>query len=371
MPPGLLDSLIGLQIYINSIWQALIEPREKVRVVETVTTIVDRFKRFYPDSKINFSSQHLEECEIPVANGPFESLLIELIQNALTHSPEGETVDIYMADNEIYILNTIRDDENLHFRIMNNIVIEGHIPKKSTSVSGSGKGLRKGLETAQKLRLLLSMEMDGPYSPVKTCIDFSQLVKPAGPAEEAVMENPAQELGNVLFMCHQNTPESTFRGVGQLAVPGFKYSFVHPPKSLNNFGRFLVENANLFKQTCLCVVHMTGKEFETILRPMHAQFPHILFLPANAGDTFIPILFNRLDDHAYEMEHHGKDREYPEMERVLTAEGMAKDGGEALGNLVSGRLYRKSYKSDVWEAILKHAHERASELAKAQAATVE
>lgn len=292
-PSGLLDELIGLQVYINQVWSRAGEDKQ-MDVVGGMSSVCKNFGTFMP-GRIDFSS---DADEYGAAIGTVEGVfvLVEALQNALLNSAGQEKVSVHFdANGKLTIRN--KTSKPLEFGIVDN-EIQGGITE--SSLAGSGTGLRMIIEIAMRQGLKLNMRQEEDF--VVTEIDFSDAKaapaerdedengdggRPAVPSAPAEAADVISELPNIVFIDHDGNPERTFEG-----VVGDKGIFENPVRGAVHhevrFSRYgLRENLEaqraVLENASLCIVHASpGELMNPILPLLHELYPHLVVLPASS-----------------------------------------------------------------------------------------
>jgi len=343
-PEGLAEGIVGFHAFLARSINDVMNQRESFNLGVSLRSICDTFNaNFGGRLKVNIPSNTPNIAMDPCK---FNSIIIELLQNALVHS-EGKVLVRILGDNQISITNDAVDsDSPLPFEIADGAVIEGVIPTESNRPGGSAQGLNYVMQLCNDNNV--GFDMYGhSFGTIETDLNLGKLVvidrtPPAPHGKDSAEVAPDHK--NVVFMCHDRSPESTFENILGHNVEGFNYYPLEWPSTDGAFNRWLAENSELLKNCSLLVAHIHQQDFEVIVRKIHLSFPHITILPASSAE--IPI-------HSWlEYAEYGMS-DFVAAGNIITISDVLETGG-----LLSEyfHLYCKGYSKEDWGAILNCAH---------------
>lgn len=354
--PVVLDELSGFQVYINQVFNRVAEDK-KTDIVADAGNACRNFNVFR-EGRLHFSSD-VDTCEVPIDIIQNSVLIVEMLQNALSHSSGGQIEVKVEESGRIVVKN--QTTETLNFHVDRNQIV-GEI--ESGSASGSGQGIRMLVETAKKSGILFSLTQGGQT--VTAVLDYSGLLDGEGQKAEggqATVELTReaveiQPLGNVVFICHDGTSQRTFGHLQAQPVEGFAY--VNTEFHSNGWTGIFEEYAEQLENACLCVVHVTGNQMVSVIRDLKALYPHLIVVPVSYSEAFKTTLsmlksVEEPGDTSLDFWNVLGRREINEFA----------DSPEIASDL-HYYLYRMDLPANVWEALIKVAHKMAMERKKAQ-----
>lgn len=393
-PVGLTDRLIAFQVYVNSLWNDLVERKEKINLVEAAESVCKRFCHFEnrgPKPRFSYDI-YGDGAEVAIDRVKFHQVLNELITNALIHAEPGTTVKVIIEGGFIVIEN--RCEGPLGFEVLDNEVL-GDLPESSTAGSGSGTGLRAVLALANETGLKVDVQYrQGVENMVVVEINFEYLLG-AGPegADNAVSEpiiepgpsgrpregseNPA--LDKVVFLCHEGDPEGAFETLMGNKVEGISYHPLHLPfwdfqmgedsvadkYNREEWERFFRENDDVLFNARLVVAHMCGAEASRMLTPIYERYPHLVFLPASLGSVRILIDIQRLVRDSDDCERQERENPFAVVKSFINGTDVMSyleahfPPKHSLRTLVLSSLYSKNYTAEQWAILLEIAKAKA------------
>lgn len=362
LPEGLMAAMAALHVWINTFLREGVENPETTNIVDIAEGICSNFRAFsgFRD-RIRFKSS-IEELNVPIDSASFSRMLIEMIQNALTHSTGDVEVEIDHQIQRIYVVSrSSRElrvyvvDDHKHF-YTKDVQQETDQDVRLVAATSSGKGVDFLIEEATRLGLrfdLLSLGHGEVSSAITWDNDDSGHDKGVDIVEETEdgLEHLV-EMPTVIFICHDGRGKQTFEDLLEKQMPGYKYVILQMP-SHDVPTEFFEQKKVLLDSSALVVLHMDEGQYGEWLTPLREVAPHISFLPAAMQARFL-----RLDKYLQDFEQYPD----PYLEGLLNvikisdiAEFFDAHGRhmepEELEDLES-RLYLKDYSPEDWELLL-------------------
>ncbi|MFA6521780.1 MAG: hypothetical protein WCT53_05345 [Candidatus Gracilibacteria bacterium] len=351
VPAGLVEELVDLSIYVTRVFAEISKEKESINLAKAVSGTVANFNRFSGDRVcMQALGDEVADIEVNIAPEKLYLMLGEMIRNALRHSKGPVTV--YIKDKTVVVINDYEGKGEFSLRIEQGKVLEGSLPEESSSDIGSAHGLKmltKMMEEPRATTGCIKFSLSGSSDRVFAKLDLENAAVRKNATEPALAESRERnrELPEVVFICHDHTPEETFKKILGTPVEGFNYHCLKWPSG--NIDRWCDENEDLLMRACIVVAHMGPGEVESMATPLVARFPHLVVLPANMYPENMQV------DQYREYSRYGMNK-FAGAKRMLSASELAEcEVGEA-----PRYLYNKSYRPPEWERILHVAHQMAT-----------
>jgi CheY-like chemotaxis protein len=269
LPKDLTSSLRILHAYINRVLESVVREKPTIDLHRSIQDLVTNIGDPRVDLEI---SRPDREYEVSIAAEKFYAILCELIRNALRNVAGQAGITVAVDEDQVVYIENCTNSE-LGFEILNSEVTAGELPARSSSVNGSGAGLRMLLDLVHKLDTQFHLFQDGDTVVAKLHLGLHSKRKrrPRTESAEAI-----QLLPNVGFLCHKGTPESTFADTLKQKTEGKNLQCLESPYS-HEIDDWIEDNRDFLERASCLFVHTELHRIRDILIPIHEAFPHLVF----------------------------------------------------------------------------------------------
>jgi hypothetical protein len=287
------------------------------------------------------------------------------IQNALVHS--SGKVYVRLEYDQVYITNEASSQCEMPFYVFRS-EIEGEMPPRSAGSAATGTGLISLLKELRHTRAIdYDLRQDGKLIAACLTFDYESIIRERSSARpSAPLEIPLAK-PNIVFLCHDNYPKTTYSQLLEVPVVGPKYcpmlaieqfDWIGSEEKQKEMRKLLRANEQLFENSSLCLVHMTVGGFRTVLRDLSKMYPHLVLCPVSSEP-----------DHWYDRKlekfhETAQDKITPQVLSMGTIREYLRPDDPASAAEIAAEIHRSRLTRPVWEAIIAVAGRRSEALAR-------
>ena len=131
--------------------------RNRFDIIEKINTVLERFRKSYPDHRFALNSEVLE---ISVGNDDVKFLQVinNLLSNAVKWSPAGSTIQTHVSENEKYVIISVTDSGIGIPDRLKPFLFQRNTPASRPGLKGE-KSIAMGLYIVRKLVILMGGEI--------------------------------------------------------------------------------------------------------------------------------------------------------------------------------------------------------------------